>query len=306
MFFWRVRLRPPKCIKKLLVKQDEGEREADIQLFLLPLSKSLIRTFDLSNLVTANAFERRPRDFCHVWRKWIAQKFTWTKMLLIWSDFRVRVKPLWAQPSDKRLRHWRVIYYSINYLQWLIGKITSVPFFISSMSFERVSASASYLLERTEHRPRIAVICGSGLGQGSQLYLGLPEKTYGVISTLTLAAGLADLLQDPDVFPYEDIPQFPQGGDSINMFKKWNNVAKKMITAISLDVLQADVRKKFTKYRGRHFPIDAQTSCLNGTYRARSRDTNRGFCLESCEESAWCWCRAGSTTTRDTRWEKWA
>ena len=105
-------------------------------------------------------------------------------------------------------------------MQWLIGKITFVPFLLSSMSFERVSASASYLLERTEHRPRIAVICGSGLGQGSQLYLGLTEKTYGVINTLTLAAGLADLLQDPDVFPYEDIPHFPQGGDSINMFKK--------------------------------------------------------------------------------------
>merc|ERR1712186_36806 len=57
---------------------------------------------------------------------------------------------------------------------------------VDDMSFERVSASASYLLERTEHRPRIAVICGSGL------------------------AGLADLLQDPDVFPYEDIPHFPQ------------------------------------------------------------------------------------------------
>merc|ERR1712117_863863 len=63
---------------------------------------------------------------------------------------------------------------------------TSTKNAVDDMSFERVSASASYLLERTEHRPRIAVICGSGL------------------------AGLADLLQDPDVFPYEDIPHFAQ------------------------------------------------------------------------------------------------
>ncbi len=33
-----------------------------------------------------------------------------------------------------------------------------------SISYERVSVSANYLLERTKHRPKIAIICGSGLG----------------------------------------------------------------------------------------------------------------------------------------------
>ena len=32
------------------------------------------------------------------------------------------------------------------------------------ISYERVSISANYLMERTKHRPKIAIICGSGLG----------------------------------------------------------------------------------------------------------------------------------------------
>ncbi len=32
------------------------------------------------------------------------------------------------------------------------------------MAFERVSVSANYLMDHTEHRPKIAIICGSGLG----------------------------------------------------------------------------------------------------------------------------------------------
>lgn len=55
-----------------------------------------------------------------------------------------------------------------------------------SISYERVSVSATYLLERTKHRPKIAIICGSGL------------------------AGLADLLESPDIFSYSDIPNFPE------------------------------------------------------------------------------------------------
>jgi len=52
-------------------------------------------------------------------------------------------------------------------------------------TYDVMEQSAQYLLERTRHRPRIGIICGSGLG------------------------GLADLLKDRDVFPYEEIPNFP-------------------------------------------------------------------------------------------------
>lgn len=54
-----------------------------------------------------------------------------------------------------------------------------------SYPFETVNGIANFLLERTKYRPKIAIICGSGLGH------------------------LADLLQEPDSFPYEEIPNFP-------------------------------------------------------------------------------------------------
>lgn len=44
---------------------------------------------------------------------------------------------------------------------------------------------AKYLLQRTNIRPRIGIICGSGLGS------------------------LADSLSQREAFPYEDIPDFP-------------------------------------------------------------------------------------------------
>lgn len=54
-----------------------------------------------------------------------------------------------------------------------------------SYTFEIVKESADYILERTSHRPKIGIICGSGLG------------------------GLGDLLQNRNEFPYEEIPHFP-------------------------------------------------------------------------------------------------
>jgi len=53
------------------------------------------------------------------------------------------------------------------------------------LTYEAIEQSAKYLAERTCHRPRIGIICGSGLG------------------------GLAELLKEKDVFPYEEIPNFP-------------------------------------------------------------------------------------------------
>lgn len=50
----------------------------------------------------------------------------------------------------------------------------------------RARRGAEWLLERTEYRPKWAIICGTGLG------------------------GLADELQDAQAFTYADIPHFPQ------------------------------------------------------------------------------------------------
>lgn len=54
-----------------------------------------------------------------------------------------------------------------------------------SITFESVTETANYLLERTKYRPKIGIICGSGLGH------------------------LAEILTDADSFPYEEIPNFP-------------------------------------------------------------------------------------------------
>ncbi|CAL4064793.1 unnamed protein product [Meganyctiphanes norvegica] len=52
-------------------------------------------------------------------------------------------------------------------------------------TYDELKQCSNYLLERTQLRPKIGIICGSGLG------------------------GFADQLSDQDVFPYTDIPNFP-------------------------------------------------------------------------------------------------
>lgn len=52
-------------------------------------------------------------------------------------------------------------------------------------SYDDYKATADWLKDHTDQRPKVAIICGSGLG------------------------GLADLLDDKTVFSYKDIPHFP-------------------------------------------------------------------------------------------------
>uniref|UniRef100_T1J2B2 Purine nucleoside phosphorylase n=1 Tax=Strigamia maritima TaxID=126957 RepID=T1J2B2_STRMM len=52
-------------------------------------------------------------------------------------------------------------------------------------SYDEIKKTADFLAERTTHRPKIGIICGSGLG------------------------GLADCLAESDSFSYSDIPDFP-------------------------------------------------------------------------------------------------
>lgn len=55
----------------------------------------------------------------------------------------------------------------------------------SSYKYEDYRETADWLLSHTEQRPKIAIVCGSGL------------------------CGLADLLDNKNMFPYKDIPHFP-------------------------------------------------------------------------------------------------
>ncbi|XP_029838052.1 purine nucleoside phosphorylase isoform X1 [Ixodes scapularis] len=56
---------------------------------------------------------------------------------------------------------------------------------VEGYSYEHIESIANFLLSKTEHRPVIGVICGSGLGS------------------------LADLLVNSTQFHYKDIPDFP-------------------------------------------------------------------------------------------------
>ncbi|KAK1887935.1 Purine nucleoside phosphorylase, partial [Dissostichus eleginoides] len=55
----------------------------------------------------------------------------------------------------------------------------------STYSYEEYKETADWLLAHTEQRPKVAIICGSGMG------------------------GLGELLGDRNVFQYKDIPHFP-------------------------------------------------------------------------------------------------
>lgn len=56
----------------------------------------------------------------------------------------------------------------------------------SGGNYEECRATADWLLARTPVRPTVAIVCGSGMG------------------------GLAEMLKDPQVFKYSDIPNFPR------------------------------------------------------------------------------------------------
>ncbi|XP_017791371.1 PREDICTED: purine nucleoside phosphorylase-like isoform X2 [Habropoda laboriosa] len=55
----------------------------------------------------------------------------------------------------------------------------------NTYTFEALQESAQYLLDRIKIKPKIGVICGSGMGS------------------------LADIIEDKQCFPYEEIPHFP-------------------------------------------------------------------------------------------------
>ncbi|MGB9594128.1 MAG: purine-nucleoside phosphorylase, partial [Anaerolineae bacterium] len=51
---------------------------------------------------------------------------------------------------------------------------------------EHFARAAEYVFSRTRHRPQVAIVLGSGLG------------------------GLVSEVEDADMIPYSDIPDFPQ------------------------------------------------------------------------------------------------
>ncbi|XP_017767483.1 PREDICTED: purine nucleoside phosphorylase isoform X1 [Eufriesea mexicana] len=65
----------------------------------------------------------------------------------------------------------------------------------NTYTFETLQESAQYLLDRVKLRPKIAIICGSGMGTNEQNEL--------------CPGSLTESIQNKQCFPYEDIPHFP-------------------------------------------------------------------------------------------------
>ena len=63
-------------------------------------------------------------------------------------------------------------------------------YLLSDFTYEVVKDIADWLLERTELRPKIGIVCGSGLG------------------------GLGDRLTNAKTFSYDQVPNFPQSTGS--------------------------------------------------------------------------------------------
>jgi len=62
------------------------------------------------------------------------------------------------------------------------------------ISYEKVKVCSDFILANTHHRPKIGIICGSGLDP--------------------LIEGLAELVTQPKIFSYENIPGFPRLRDA--------------------------------------------------------------------------------------------
>ena len=51
-----------------------------------------------------------------------------------------------------------------------------------SLSYEQVSSSDEFLLNGTKHRPKIAIICGSGLGSNYLLFFNDIKISWNMVA----------------------------------------------------------------------------------------------------------------------------
>ncbi|XP_059089097.1 purine nucleoside phosphorylase-like isoform X2 [Tigriopus californicus] len=72
-----------------------------------------------------------------------------------------------------------------NFMGFALGPFGGDEETDDNLAYNKVKASSDFLMNNTKYRPKIAVICGSGL------------------------ADLANLLEQPDIFEYNNIPNFP-------------------------------------------------------------------------------------------------
>ena len=82
---------------------------------------------------------------------------------------------------------------------------------ILSNSYEQCQATADWLLSKIQVHPTVAIVCGSGLG------------------------GLADILKDPQVFNYSDIPNFPQS-TGVSAVVVWENSHQHVCSRVLINI----------------------------------------------------------------------
>jgi hypothetical protein len=59
-------------------------------------------------------------------------------------------------------------------------------YYTSDFTYEKIKTIADWIMSKVEIKPKIGIVCGSGLG------------------------GLGDRLENPCIIPYSDIPSFPK------------------------------------------------------------------------------------------------
>eukprot|EP00094_Tigriopus_californicus_P010661 TCALIF_10285-PA protein Name:"Similar to PNP Purine nucleoside phosphorylase (Bos taurus)" AED:0.28 eAED:0.28 QI:0/0.4/0.33/0.83/0.8/0.83/6/523/330 len=79
-----------------------------------------------------------------------------------------------------------------NFMGFALGPFGGDEETDDNLAYNKVKASSDFLMNNTKYRPKIAVICGSGLEHD-----------------LNPLADLANLLEQPDIFEYNNIPNFP-------------------------------------------------------------------------------------------------
>lgn len=119
-------------------------------------------------------------------------------------------------------------------------------------TYEEYKETADWLLSHVEQRPKVAIICGSGLG------------------------GLADLLDNKTVFPYEKIPRFPTTTGTKFRTRTW----------VSADMLDR--------------PITAVYCVCSVQYQVMLVS----WCSGGCRVRRSCVCRDASTSTRATTYRR--
>ena len=91
-------------------------------------------------------------------------------------------------------------------------KLQSKQLFFS-ISYEKIKVCSDYILANSSHRPKIGIICGSGLGRVSSRGGMIFCKYFSD----PLIEGLASLVTNTTIFPYTEIPGFPRPTDAGNL-----------------------------------------------------------------------------------------